>query len=193
MATFKGTWFYTNTVYNVGWTENWYITATDAPTAYTLTSNYPTVRKNLAITTTLAQYVRISNIDHPRDSLITNLNALAGTIVEATYPIAGVWDVLLCRRDVATWNYFNKINFHLVPAFVFVGRIYGPTGAGAAAWNTAFTAYQTEVESGPYVVHRFSPPSTILYAPCQNFTARYRTERRLGRPSDPLRGRRATA
>lgn len=193
MATFKNTWFFSDATYNVGWTESWYVTAADVNAAYTATSNYPSVRKALLMNTSTINYVRCANIDHPRDSLITTLVGIAGTIVSATYPLAGVWDVLLCRRDVNTWNYFNGLFMRFVPGFVFAGRLYNPTGAGAAAWNTAFTAMQTEVVSGPYLVRKFSPPSSFIYSPCTKFIFRYRTERRLGRPSDPLRGRRATA
>jgi len=193
MATFKVTWFFQDTVDGTGWTENWWCNSTTADAAYASVSNYASVRPRLMLDTSIITQVRVSSIDTPRDSLITSLVGAVGAIAHATYPSAGVWDALLCRRDVAGYNLLGHVFFHQVPAAIFNGRVYNPAGTVSPVWATSLTSYVTEVTNGTYLLRKKTAPGVYSFVPCTQFIGLRRTERRLGRPFDALHGRRATA
>jgi hypothetical protein len=194
MPTFRCTWFFTSDKYQVGWTENWWTTATDAPTASGLVSNYKVVRAALLSDAAKIITVRIASVDHPRDSFFAPTGyPVAGGIAEATYPLAGVWDALLCRRDLAFYNLLGHIFLHFVPAGIFVGRVYTPGSGTPSSWPSAFTAFGNEITvGGPYLLRK-STGGVITYPQCTYFNGQRRTERRLGRPFDALHGRRLVA
>jgi hypothetical protein len=193
MAVFKGTWFYYDTEDTVGWTETWWGNASDFTSAVALFNGYAPVRQALMYSTSFITQVRISNVDSPRDSLIIPTAGLNGPWVTATTPRAGIWDCLLLRRDAVANNVFGHLFLHLIPAGVFVGRTYGPVAPVSTSWNPAFAAFQAYVTAGNLLLRKRVPPAAPTYPPCTQCIPRYRTERRLGRPSDPLRGRRAVA
>ena len=193
MPNFKCTWFFQDTTYNVGFTETWWADAADHDSAEALVHNYVAKRMDLAQDTTFFVNLRIAKTDTPRDSkYYPPASSTPGTINSGSFPVAGVWDCLLIRRDVATYNRFGHIFMHLVPRGIFTGRLYTGILATTPTWLVRYAAWNNEVTGGSYQL-RFKSGSTFAYAACVTALQRYRTERRLGRPSDPLRGRRAIA
>ena len=191
MAIYKATWFGQDNTYQVGWTENWWLNAASASAAYAAVSGYTTARLPLMMNTAFFTFVRIANVDHPRDSQVTNLSPTVGSIVSATYPPAGPWDSLLVRRDAAANSVFGHMFLRSVPQAIFTGRTYVGS-VSAPVWSPAYTTFQTAVTSGVYLLRQLIS-GTPSYPPCTQFIPMRRTERRIGRPFDALRGRRATA
>lgn len=193
MAFYKATWFLQSNPYAVGWTENWWVSASTAVDALANVANYKTVRAALLSDQAQITTLRVSNVDPPRDSLFDSTGLpLAGGILAASFPIAGVWDALLCRRDITLNTLLGHMFMHFVPANIFTGRAYNPGGGSGESWATKFAAFQTEVTSGAYFL-REKGVSGFNYLPCSTFFGQRRTEHKLGRPSDGLRGRRAVA
>jgi hypothetical protein len=193
MPYFKATWFFTDIIDTVGWTENWWVFTTDAAAALTVVSNYATVRAALLLDSTSITAIRVSSVGMPRDSLYLGTGLpVAGTIGRISNPLAGVWDVLLCRRDVANNNLLGHMSLHMVPGSIFAGRVYVPGGASSIGWAAKFTAFGVEVTNGNYLLRQKSGV-TWGYIPCTTFLGVRRSERRLGRPFDGLRGRRLVA
>lgn len=194
MATYKITYFFGSSKYNIGWTENWWTSATDAASALATTSSYYTPRKNVLGDDFAIDAHRASNVDSPRDSLYVTATSfpILGTVALATYPLAGVWDCLLVRRDIGTNNLIGHMFMHGVPAGIFVGRTLAnpPTPSG---WTGLFNAFGTEVTGGNYLLRKKTAPTTYTYSQCTTLLQVRRTERRLGRPFDPLHGRRSVA
>ena len=193
MPTFRATWFFQDVTYGYGWTENWWVSATDAPTASVNVTNYASKRLAFMMDTAQWTELRISNIDPPRDSyFVAPASAAFGSIAHATINPAGVWDTLLIRRDIAGNTLLGHQFLHSVPAAIFNGRIYNAGGLPIATWLTPYSAWQTEVQSGTYLLKKKSG-SSFVYQACAAITSIRRTERRVGRPFDGLRGRRLTA
>jgi hypothetical protein len=192
MPNFRVTGFYQDTTDLVGWSETWIVQAADAPTAANQYASVQTLANPLRFTTTSITAVRSSNIDAPRDSFYPVLGSgTAGTISRATHPPAGVWDTLLFRWDAASNNFFNKKFFHEVPGDIFNGRVYV---GNAAYWNTPFAAYIAALVSPSNgIMVRKRQAGVPVFAALSAVTPLRRTERRLGRPFDALRGRRAIA
>lgn len=193
MAKFKMTWFFEDSVDSVGWSENWWVEAADNVTAISDVSAYSALRAALLLDSSSIVAVRACNVDGRRDSYFQQSGLpVNGTIVRATYPLAGVWDCLLCRRDVVTSDQLGHMFLHIVPAGIFIGRKYVPGNVTGIGWIAKFNAFDAEVTSGTYLLRQVRPTFT-LYPPCTYFAGIRRTERRLGRPFDALRGRRAVA
>jgi hypothetical protein len=192
MPNFRVTGFYQDSTDLVGWSETWFLNAADAPTAANSYASVQTLANPLRFTTTSITAIRSSNVDAPRDSFYPTLGSgTAGTIVRATHPPAGVWDSLLFRWDAATNNFFNKKFLHEVPADIFSGRVYV---GNAGYWNTPFAAYLAAIVSPSNGIQvRKKLAGVYTYTPVTAVTALRRVERRLGRPFDALRGRRAIA
>jgi len=194
MAIFKATWFFTSSKYQVGWTENWWTSAVDAPTAAGQVANYKNVRKALLSDAAQITQVRLASVDHPRDSYFDTIGVpVTGTLAEATYPIAGVWDALLIRRDVNAYNFLGHLFLHFIPAGIMVGRVYTPASGTPASWPSAFTSYGNEIAAAGAYLLRKNTAGVITYPPCTFLIGLRRTERRLGRPFDALHGRRSVA
>lgn len=194
MATFKVTWFFEDNTDLTGWTENWWVSATSAADALTTVNGYKVARTNLLLDTTTLNAVRACSIDPTRDSTFDTASLpMQGTIPRATYPSAGVWDCLLCRRDISSGVILGHMFMHQVPAGIFVGRAYDPALISALGWVAKFAAFVTEVTGGNYLLRSRTGGGSVVYTVCTTFTGLRRTERRLGRPFDALRGRRAVA
>jgi len=194
MADFRATWFFNDAVDNVGWTENWWISATDAPSALAIVANYQVVRSNLLLDSSAITAIRICNVNAPRDSYYDPTGLpVAGTIARATYPLAGVWDCLLCRRDSALNNVLGHLFLHMVPAAIFTGRVYNPGAVSGVGWIAKFAAFVAEVTGGGYLLRTNPAGGPITYPVTNVFLGLRRSERKLGRPFDALRGRRAVA
>lgn len=194
MPFFRVTWVFKDQTYDVGWSETLLVQATDANDADTQSSGYHTKRLALTYAHVLAQFKRVCNIDHPRDSRIFPFpTSTTGILNEATNPMAGLFDVLVCRRDVAAGTFLGRMFMRMVPMGIFIGRIYSESGSMIPPnWNADILSFSTEVASGKYYLNKKSGAS---YAPVAitNFLPEYRGERKLGRPFDRLRGRRAVA
>jgi len=195
MATYKMTFFLQNSVDNTGWTENWWTLATDAVTALGNVNNYLTVRAATLLDSCSIVALRACNVDTPRDSLYLGTSLpIAGTIARATYPAAGTWDCLLCRRDITLNNLIGHMFMHGVPAAIFTGRAYTPAAVSGLNWVVKFANFVTELTSGPYYLRKKQTgPPPFTYGECVTFLGIRRTEHKLGRPFDALRGRRAVA
>jgi hypothetical protein len=190
MANFKCTWFFEDHTYNYGWTESWFVSATDADSANLSVTNYDAKRQAIMMDTSYLVNFRVTNTDAGRDSRFYPITGSGqGTIPTTGNPVAGVWDCLLIRRDRSIGDVLGHMFLHSVPAGIFSGRNYLNGTGTPAAWYTAFTAFKTEVTGGIYLLRKEAGPGTI-YVPCTTITPMRRTERRVGRPSDPLRGRR---
>lgn len=194
MPNFRCTWYFTSSEYQVGWTETWWTTATDAPTADTAVQHYRTTRAALLSDAASIVALRISSVDHARDSYYSTYSfPVVGGIAEATYPIAGVWDALLLRRDTLSYNVLGHMFMHFVPAGIFTGRVYTPTVVSGIGWAAKIAAFNTEIIALSAYLLRKNTAGVITYPSCQYLQPLRRTERRLGRPFDALHGRRLVA
>jgi hypothetical protein len=189
----KGTFFISDLTNNVGWTESWYFN--QASTASALSSLGTLIGPRVALLMDTCQIIaaRVVTVGPPRDSLFASTGIPAnGTILHATYPAAGPWDCLLCRKDSTDGTYFNKIFMHGVPVGIFNGRYYQDSVAPGVAFQTSLTAYLTAAVAAGALVRK-GPASAPVTANIAVLIPIRRTEHRLGRPFDELRGRRAVA
>jgi hypothetical protein len=190
MAIYKLTQFFTDAVYQTGWTESWYISGSSASGCLSTFAAVATARQALLMDSSSIFAIRASNVDTPRDSLYLSSGLpLVGTIVSATYPIAGVWDCLLVTLQSSTLNMFGHVFMHSVPAGIFVGRVYVPTHTSGIGWVANFAAWVSAIVTANLLKRQKGP----LYNPVISVIGTRRTERRLGRPFDALRGRRSVA
>jgi hypothetical protein len=191
MPVYRVTWFFADPVNNVGWTETFQNTAPDGTTALNNLSNYATVRKALLMDTAKITAIRACKADKPRDSLFSSVALpISGTIDHTAHPQMGINDCLLVAWSDVTDRLFSHTFMHEVPAAIFTGRLYVP--AGLSGWAASMTAYINEVEGGQYAKDMIiggMPVSTIIdYGIAKRWTSR-----KMGRPLDALRGRRAVA
>lgn len=193
MATYRITMFFQDNVNVTGWTENWWVNAANGPAALTAFSGVYTSRVALLMDTCQMTTARASNVDHPRDSDYLNVGIpVLGTIAHATYPAAGPWDALLVRRDVSTNDLIGHIFMHGVPAGIFTGRIWQVTVAPGITFAANLTNYQTSLVSASALLRK-GPATAYTYPPCTVILGLRRTQHKVGRPFDQLRGRRAVA
>lgn len=189
MPTYKVTYVFADNVNGVGWSEGWWAQGADAVSAGATQGNYPTVRLPLLMDTARITAIRVSNVDKPRDSVYLVLGSNpVGTIPSATRKAAGVWDCLLVKRDVTAGTLQGHMFLRMVPGDIFTGRLYTGQNLPPANWQTMFTAWVTELTGGAYFLRKKAGGITT-YVACQAVTPERRTERKLGRPFDALRGR----
>jgi hypothetical protein len=190
MANYKITQFFTDAVNQTGWSESWYISAASAAAGLTAFAPVATARQALLNDVASLFAIRASNVDTPRDSLYQASGLpLVGSIATATYPLAGVWDCLLVTAQNTTNNLFGHIFMHDVPAGIFVGRVYVPSHTSGINWVTNFATWQTALVTATILKRAKGP----VYDAVTSVIGQRRTERRLGRPFDALRGRRVVA
>ena len=195
MATWHVTFFFTDTLENTGWTENWWYTSTLASGVTADAITYAQARMLLAMNTSFLNQIRVSNVDPPRDSLYIDLSAvtgLQGNYDHTTVPAAGLGDALLIRRDVLTQNLFGHMFLRSVPAGIFTGRTY-PGSPLPTGWGTNFAAFRALFTPTSNWLLRQVVGGVVTYPGCRVFIPIRRTTRRIGRPFDSLRGRRAIA
>lgn len=194
MPQYKATWFFTSQKYAVGWSESWYTNANDPIVAQTNVANYLPKRIACLSDAALCQALRIARDGAPRDSTFMAFStANVGLYPEATNPIAGVWDCLLCRRDVFDGSLLGHFFMRFVPAGIFNGRLYVEKTTSPATWESAFKAFGTEVTNGNYEIFKAATPIAGDFVAPFSFQGVRRTERKIGRPFDLLRGRRRAA
>jgi hypothetical protein len=188
----KTTFFFLDNVNNCGWTESWYWVLASANAALTAAVTLITTRVALLMDTCQLTTIRSVTVGPPRDSLFAASGVPAlGTILHGSFPAAGPWDALLIRKD-NDGTYFNKVFMHGVPVGIFTGRNYQNTVAPGIAFQTALAAYLTAANGAGASVRKIAS-SVVLVAPVLSYAPVRRTEHRIGRPFDPLRGRRAVA
>lgn len=190
MPEFKATLFFQNPTNSTGWTENWYLNSGSYLSAEASVVAYIAARVACLLDTTSITAVRIANVDPPRDSqLFTLVAGNQGTIVSATYPSAGVWDCLLVSLQNASFNLFGHLFMHDVPAGIFVGRTYVPNSVPAIGWVAKKTALDAAIVAAAFQRKKKGPTYEVI----TSSPGLRRTEHRLGRPFDTLRGRRSVA
>lgn len=179
---------------NVGWSESFYDNASSLSVATSDFTTLMTNRTGIMLATTVSDGYRISNVDHPRDGVVSGPPAgtTPGLLTGPGFTPAGVWDCLLVRLDVAGLTAFNKRFLHMMPAQVFLGRTY--LGAAAPApWPANMALWLNLLAAGTIWQVRKVVAGSPVYTPITQAVPQRRTERRLGRPFDTLRGRRAIA
>lgn len=195
MPNWHVTFFYTDTLENVGWTENWWYSGTLSTSVTADAITYAQARMLLAMDTSFLNQIRVCNVDPPRDSLyldLTGVTGLQGNYNHTTVPPAGLGDALLIRRDVATRNLFGHIFLRSTPAAIFNGRTY-PSAALPTGWATNFAAFVALFTPTSNWLLRQLVAGVVTYPSVRVFIPIRRTTRRVGRPFDSLRGRRAIA
>lgn len=188
----KTTWFFRDSVNNVGWTESWWSNSTDTPTASAAFTGVIPARLALLEDTCFLDFQRCSNVDHPRDSYVTVATTTQGTVSHVTHPAAGPWDAMLIRREAASNDVFGKIFMHGVQLDLFLGRALNIGNAAYTAWLLAFSSYITALQGIPALLRKVVAGTPTYPALSRAVTVR-RTEHKVGRPFDGLRGRRAVA
>jgi hypothetical protein len=193
MPTYKTTWFFDDPTYNIGWTESWWCNGTNASSAQATVALYGSKRLACLMDTSRLVNTRCSMVGKPRDATyFAPSSAIHGSIPSAGNPLAGVWDCLLCHRDIDASTVLGHFFMHMVPASIFQGRLFLFASALPAAWLTAYLAFQTEITSGAYYL-RTKSAGNVVYVSCTRFGGDRRTTRKLGRPFDALHGRRPTS
>jgi hypothetical protein len=194
MPFFKGVYTFENSDADVGWTHSWWTSAADWPTAGAQLAGHG--QKYMAMCTANIHWrsLRISNVDHQRDSFYFNIAGTPpndGQIAWPLHPDIGYDEALLARRDNSVIeSLFGHLFLHGLPKEITLGRVFVP--AGLAGWAAAYAAWQTEIEGGNYLIRKknaVGPPSYVL---CDTISIIRVTTHRVGRPFDPLRGRRRT-
>jgi len=191
----KFTAFFRDTLNTIGWTESYYTPSGSVTTA--ALNAYDTgvlaFRKACLSDTCFVDALRLSNTDHPRDSLILAppVNQ-QGTIASATHKPVGPWDALLIRQEGPTSNVFSHLFMRGCPQEIFNGRFYVPIGTFPATFKTALDAYYAALISQGLALRKVVG-GTPTYPLLTSQAYLRRTERKAGRPFDPLRGRRAVA
>jgi hypothetical protein len=188
----KTTFFFQDNVNNCGWTESWYWVQANTNAALVAATPLVPLRAALLMDTCTIVALRATTLGPPRDSLFLQTGVpLAGTIAHSSYPAAGPWDALLIRKD-NDGTFLNKVFMHGVPLGIFVGRQYQNTVAPGIVFQTNISAYLSAASAAGASVRKIVS-GTPIYASVLTFQPLRRTEHRIGRPSDPLRGRRAVA
>jgi hypothetical protein len=192
MPQYKVTFFFQDNTNQTGWTESWWSTNTDGVSA--LTAWNPTFTARLALLMNYCQIteVRVANVDHPRDSIYAGYAPGTGTISNTSHPGCGPWDALLVRRDVAPLTLFGHVFMRGIPQAIFTGRVYGSADSYMATWTANFTTWRSALLAIPAQLRKgtTTPPT---YPNMTDLFGIRRTERRVGRPFDALRGRRSVA
>lgn len=192
MPDYRGTWFFTDTVDNTGWTETWILSGSDPAAAYATAAGYEAARALLAFDSVKITACRICNIDPPRDHVIITAGfPYTGSLARATVKYAGISDCLLIGLENSADNAFWHMFLRSMPAEQFTGRIYN-AGATPTGWHTALLAYLTILKNGAFNRQRFDGTSRVVNVIENAYPLRW-TSRKLGRPFDTLRGRRAVA
>lgn len=192
MAIYKATFVFKDNVNNVGWTESWWSNHADIYAAASAWLAAATPRLTLLEDTCIMQAVRVSNVDHPRDSKVEIPSPNVGGVSHSSHPACGPWDALLVRRDNILWNVFGKIFMHGIQQDLFVGRDVAVGTAPATAFLASLSSYGTNLGLIPALLRKVVG-GVATYPAFTDFRAIRRTEHRVGRPFDGLRGRRAVA
>lgn len=193
MSTYKMTTFFQDNVNQTGWTESWWISAATGAAALTAWGPIPALRAALLMDTCQINNIRAAAVGPPRDSqFYVGTIPVVGTILHATYPACGPWDALLVRRDISTNTLLGHIFMHGIPVGLFNGRVYQNTVAPGIAFNTALAAYGVGLIAAAALCRQFTG-GTISYPALTQIAPIRRTEHKVGRPFDGLRGRRAVA
>jgi hypothetical protein len=195
VPTAKITAFFRDSLNNIGWTENWY--SASSGDSITFLNNWDSSilapRKALANDTIFIDALRMSLVDHPRDSVILSpVVNNQGTVVSATHKPVGPWDALLIRQESTTYNVFSHTFLRGTNVDIYNGRTYLSTGTWPAAYKVLLDAYYNALVAGTALLRK-NTGGTITYPPLNSWAYLRRTERKAGRPFDPLRGRRAVA
>jgi hypothetical protein len=196
MPVFRGTVFFNDPTYTLGWSENWFFNADSWVAGLVLLTGYYPLRAALMMKTSYVTALRVSNVDHQRDGLFSSVATAAGqgAIDPAVHPAAGLGDCVLFRKDDNTsYKYFNKLFLQSVPGEIFLGRqLADPI---PAFWLTPLNAYQAYVldPTKQFLVRAKLGTGGYLYQALSYFAPLFRTNRKPGRPFETLRGRRAIA
>jgi hypothetical protein len=183
--------FYRDEVNATGWTNKWWTTAATLDEAVTSWQPVISARASLMCTTCGITQIRASWIDHPRDSFWYTPPNGRGTIPTTANPPLGPWEALLVRRDTSNHDVLGFLFMHGVPQTIFAGRNYDPTASYGPTWEGDMTNWLAALIAAAALIRKGPKPGTFVGL--ANLTSRYKTRHAVGRPFDPLRGRRRIA
>jgi hypothetical protein len=191
----RGTLFFDAIAQNIGWSETYFLNVATHVAGLAVLNGLVPLRAGILQTTGRITWIRICNVDAPRDSRMQAIppGVGTGTFDNVAHPSAGTSDSLLIRKDYdPDNNCFNKLFLHYIPEAIFLGRDY----AGATtlpAWDVLYQAFRTYLldPANSFLVRK--GPAPYVYKALNVMEIKWRTEHKIGRPFGLSVGRRGTA
>lgn len=194
MPMFQCTWFFENTLTNVGWSEPYLVQESDYVPAQAVMDTLNPLRLACMTSNNYIRSLRVSNIALRGDALVANYgNAAVGGIDPTAHPDAGPFDACLLRKDTDPPIYHGFLYLRGIPEDTFVGRQLKANGFIELGPLPDFIA---GILAGPFFFRHLQqghPVSDATYPAITAMSGVRRVSRRIGRPFDQLRGRRRIA
>lgn len=193
--TMRITFFFSQPVLRTGWTEQYYTLDTQHEVAAQRASGLYPVRLNLAGNSTYLDAIRVSNVDHPRDSMVENFSGIPqrGTFGKDDTSDVG-WTSILVEK---VWDPVkkNRVFMRGVPDDIIrvPVSLASQVIVQSAKFQANFLEYSNALKNLNFAVRTKVPsPGTgfVYSAPIQFARIVRATTRHIGRPFGVPVGRR---
>lgn len=196
MPVFRGTMFLRSG--DQGWTEGYFLDQPDHDGARNALGILALRRTHILSTDAHIQAVRVSNIDSPRDSLLTRYTE--GATPERQGDYGGGIDPEPCNQPsdaaiielVSTPARKGRIYLRGIPDALIASGAFTPDAEWLAAFNTLAASWGATIRDGSFRVRTKDPAGGAFFSVITQVNLMGLTTRRTGRPFGLRRGRRGT-